>query len=153
MASVFLLPIMFAVAAFFIYRDAYDNFWRIVGMVILSALLIFVLWLFLFAFKTFGFLTFEQDKIILHSPFAKRREWKYEEYVAVIGEYTSVIERKKAIILTPRKLKMICAEIDTSKFGNVIQANKAFILYSPYDEALHQFLEEKYALQNDSYGL
>ena len=136
-----LLP-MFFVGFYFIYRDAYNDLWRVIGIIFISLLFIFVMYLFLILFRSWDKLYFYEDKIVRVSIF-KKEEFNYEDYIAVLGKYTSSVERKRAIILTPKKYDGAFTLVDTSRFGNVIQLNKMKVLYCISDDELIKFLNNK----------
>lgn len=140
-ASLVLLP-MFVVGFYFIYRDAYNDLWRVIGIIFISLLFIFVMYLFLILFRSWDKLYFYEDKIVRVSIF-KKEEFNYEDYIAVLGKYTSSVERKRAIILTPKKYDGAFTLVDTSRFGNVIQLNKMKVLYCISDDELIKFLNNK----------
>ena len=140
-ASLVLLP-MFIIGLYFIYRDAYDDLWRIIGIVMISLLFIFSMYLFLILFRSWDKLYFYEDKIVRISLFKKEEFW-YEDYIAVLGKYTSSVESKTAIILTPKKEDGVVTLVDTSRFGNVIQVNKMKVLYCISDDELIKFLNNK----------
>ena len=140
-ASLVLLP-MFIVGLYFIYRDAYNDLWRVIGIIFISLLFIFVMYLFLILFRSWDKLYFYEDKIVRVSIF-KKEEFRYEDYISVLGKYTSSVERKIAIILTPKKYDGAFTLVDTSRFGNVIQLNKMKVLYCISDDELIKFLNNK----------
>ena len=140
-ACLVLLP-MFIIGLYFIYRDAYDDLWRIIGIVMISLLFIFSMYLFLILFRSWDKLYFYEDKIVRISLF-KKEEFKYEDYIAVLCKYTSSVESKTAIILTPKKYDGVVTLVDTSRFGNVIQLNKMKVLYCLSDDELIKFLNNK----------
>ena len=140
-ACLVLLP-MFFVGFYFIYRDAYNDLWRVIGIIFISLLFIFVMYLFLILFRSWDKLYFYEDKIVRVSIF-KKEEFRYEDYIAVLGKYTSSVERKIAIILTPKEYDGAFTLVDTSRFGNVIQLNKMKVLYCISDDELVKFLNNK----------
>lgn len=140
-ASLVLL-VMFIIGLYFIYKDAYDDLWRIIGIVMISLLFIFSMYLFLILFRSWDKLYFYEDKIVRISLF-KKEEFKYEDYIAVLGKYTSSVESKTAIILTPKNDDGVVTLVDTSRFGNLIQVNKMKVLYCLSDDELIKFLNNK----------
>ena len=76
-ACLVLLP-MFIIGLYFIYKDAYDDLWRIIGIVMISLLFIFSMYLFLILFRSWDKLYFYEDKIVRISLF-KKEEFKYED--------------------------------------------------------------------------
>jgi hypothetical protein len=108
----------------------------------ISLLFIFSMYLFLILFRSWDKLYFYDDKIVRISLF-KKEEFKYEDYIAVLGKYTSSVESKTAIILTPKKYDGVVTLVDTSRFGNVIQVNKMKVLYCLSDDELIKFLNNK----------
>ena len=137
------LMILYIVGFYFIYRDAYNEITRIIGLIVLTILLILVFILFIFSFRILDYLVFTDDEIILCSYFRKNISFKYYEYVIGYGRYISIIEDKKILIFLPISLGKIVSVVDTSKFGNTIALNKNNILYCQIDDNLVKFLVEK----------
>ena len=100
------------------------------------------MYLFLILFRSWDKLYFYEDKIVRISLF-KKEEFKYEDYIAVLGKYTSSVESKTAIILTPKNDDGVVTLVDTSRFGNLIQVNKMKVLYCLSDDELIKFLNNK----------
>ena len=140
-ASLVLL-VMFIIGLYFIYKDAYDDLWRIIGIVMISLLFIFSMYLFLILFRSWDKLYFYEDKLGRICLF-KKDDFIYEDFLAVLGKYTSSVESKTAIILTPKNDDGVVTLVDTSRFGNLIQVNKMKVLYCLSDDELIKFLNNK----------
>ena len=102
----------------------------------------FYSYVFIIRFKVFGKLYFYEEKIVMKNVF-KEEVFKYEEYVAVVGKYTSIIESKKWFILTPIRINRVVTIVDTSKSGNITIINKNKVLYCAFDDELLGFLDNK----------
>ena len=139
----YVLLLIFFPAYFFIGKDAYNFTMMVIGFIVLSLFLFFVIFIFIYKFKVLDFLVFTDNEIILSSYFKKNINYNYRQYFVIIGLYISVIENKKAIIFNPLD-GPFAKEVDTSKFGNTLLLNKHMILYCQYDDKLYHYLEEKY---------
>ncbi|MBU1142601.1 MAG: hypothetical protein KKH92_03040 [Firmicutes bacterium] len=137
------LFIMFSVAYYFIYRDAYNDLWRIIGMISLTIFLIVVLIVFLYLFRALDYIIFDNEEIKICSLFRSNQTFQYSDYVWSHGIYSSVIETKKITIFTPKQLDGVCILVDTSRLGNCRSLNKNHILYCQSDTYLEKFLETK----------
>ena len=141
------LPIIFAVGGYFIWRDAYDDTWRLIGILILAGFFIGYLFLFLKAFRIFDWLVFGESTVERHSLFGNKLTYQYSEIYACIGIYTSVIEEKRCLIFAPKNLNRIAFHIDTSKFGNLIPVNRLNFVYCAVSDELLKFLKTRKELE------
>ena len=141
-----LFPI-FAIGAFFIYRDAANATLRIVGLALLALLLIGCLYLFIFKLCVYDYAIFNDKGIELHTPFKLKVFYKYSEVNACLAEYTSIIESKKYLTFTSKKFNSVVTHIDTSTNGNIIAINKMKVVYAPMTKELFDFLKEQADLQ------
>lgn len=141
------LLIMFVFAGFFILRDAIDDTARVI--VFLCLILFFVLSCFLFlkVFRILDWLVFTENEVERHSLFGKKVVYQYSELYACIGIYVSVIEEKKYIIFSPKKLNIVAVEIYTRKFGNINYVNRNKIVYCAISDELMKLLRTKEELQ------
>ena len=133
------IVIVFALLA---YRDRANDEIFFICLPISILLLLFYSYVFIIRFKVFGKLFFYEEKIVMKNVF-KEEVFKYEEYVAVVGKYTSIIESKKWFILTPIRINRVVTIVDTSKFGNITILNKNKVLYCAFDDELLGFLDNK----------
>ena len=80
----------------FIPKVAANTAMVIFGFVFMGLMLLFVIFLTI-KFKVYGYLKFT-DKLIIQGGFlCKHKEFDYRDYTATIGNYTSIIENKKAL--------------------------------------------------------
>ena len=133
------IVIVFALLA---YRDRANDEILFICLPIFILLLLFYSYVFIIRFKVFGKLYFYEEKIVMKNVF-KEEVFKYEEYVAVVGKYTSIIESKKWFILTPIRINRVVTIVDTSKSGNITIINKNKVLYCAFDDELLGFLDNK----------
>lgn len=133
------IVIVFALLA---YRDRANDEIFFICLPIFILLLLFYSYVFIIRFKVFGKLYFYEEKIVMKNVF-KEEVFKYEEYVAVVGKYTSIIESKKWFILTPIRINRVVTIVDTSKSGNITILNKNKVLYCAFDDELLGFLDNK----------
>jgi hypothetical protein len=138
---------IFVVAGYFIWRDAYDDTWRLIGVLLLTGFFIGYLFLFLKAFRIFDYLVFDENTVERHSIFGKKLIYQYSEIYAGIGMYTSTIEEKKYVIFAPKKLNRFVFHIDTSKFGNVISVNRLNFVYCAISNEMIDFLKTRQELE------
>ncbi len=143
----FVVLIMFAVGGFFIWRNAYDDTWRWIGMILLSVFFILASWLFLKLFRIFDWLVFTEHTVERHSLFGKKLTYQYSELYACVGLYTSVVESKKCLIFAPKRFNKIVTRIDTSKFGNVIPVNRLNFIYCPMKDKVIDLLRTRHELE------
>jgi len=138
------LGVMFTIAYYFIYRDAYNEVLRWIGIASLSIILILVFILFIYYFRILDYLLFTNENIILCSFFRKNLSFQYSDYIWQYGVYSSTIEKKQIIIFSPKKLGKVFNCVDTSRLGNCIYLNKNHVLYCQHDNMLELILNEKY---------
>ena len=127
----------------FIPNVAANTAMVIFGFVFMGLMLLFVIFLTI-KFKVYGYLKFTEKLIIQGGFLCKHKEFDYRDYTATIGNYTSIIENKKAFIFL-KKGGPIINVIDTSKYGNVGQVNKHEILYCMYSLGLHNLIKNIYS--------
>ena len=137
------LSILFVIAYYFIYRDAYNELWRLIGLAIITLFLILVFILFIYYYRILDYLVFTNENIILCSIFRKNKFIKYADYIWHNGTYVSFFEKKQIIVFSPKNLGEVFSNVDTSRFGNCIYLNKIHVLYCNYDKELEDFLNEK----------
>lgn len=142
MAGLVLIP-MFALATYFICKDAASDGLRIFGLVMLGALLVFSVWGYFFKFCMLDYAVFKEDGIELRSPFRKKAFFKYDEVIGCFAYYTSVLEKKKYLTFTSIKHNAVVMHVDTSKFGNIIALNKMQVVYVPASQGIVEFLQTK----------
>lgn len=116
---------------------------QIFGIVISLLLFAFVNWVFIDRYKIFAYAIFKEECVELYSPFKKIAVYKYDEVLASPAWYTSVIENKKYLTFTPKTHNAIVTQIDTSKYGNLMQINKLKVIYCPATKELLDFLKTK----------
>ena len=138
----FVLYPIFIIFGYIMYRDRANDEIFIFGVLVMLGIFLFFNYIFLFKFKIFGKLYFYEDRIVMKDLF-KEEDFKYGDYVCVVGKYTSIIESKKHFIFTPIDKKVVVTLVDTSKFGNVITLNKNKVLYCTFDDKLLGFLDDK----------
>lgn len=135
--------ILIAVFSCFIPKVAANTLMVIFGFAFMGLLLLFVV-LLVIKFKVYGYLKFTDEQIIQGGFLCKRKEFSYRDYTATVGNYTSMVENKKAFIFL-KKGGPIINVIDTSKFGNVKEVNKCEILYCMYTQGLLNLIKNIYS--------
>lgn len=138
----FVLFIMLITFGCIIPKIAANTTMVIFGIFFIFLLLLFVVFL-IIRFKVYANLVFKEDKIIQKGFLCKTKEFKYNAYTPIIGNYVSIIENKKAFIFL-KKGGPIVNVIDTSKYGNVGQVNKKEIFYCMYNIKLHHLIKNIY---------
>ncbi len=141
-----LIP-LFGVGSYFIFRDAETDLLKFIGVGVMILLYLIFALLFIYKLKVLNKIIFYKEKFVIKE-LLKQKEYKYEDYLAVIGDYTSIIEEKKAFIFIPKRLNIIVKKVDTSKTGNVIALNKNEVFYCLYDKVLHMFLDDIFSQKN-----
>jgi len=139
----FALIAVFAVGTFFICRDAETKLLMAFGIVMLVALLAFSMWAFIFKLCVFDYAVFSDEGIALFSPFKQKAFYKYDQVIGCNAYYTSIIEKKKYLTFTPISYNAVVKEIDTSKYGNVMQVNKLKVVYVPATKEIIDFITQK----------
>lgn len=113
---------------------------RIVMTVVAALLALYLCFLFLVLYRIFDRVVFTDDGVEHHSVFGKKTLYGYGYFYAYIGEYTSSVERKICVTLTPKSGGRVVTEVSTSKYGNVVAVNRLGALYCPVDEPLRRYL-------------
>lgn len=137
-----ILYLIIIIFSCFIPKIAANTTMVIFGFAFMGLLLIFVIFLTI-RFKVYGYLKFTDELLIQGGFLCRYKEYNYRDYTATIGNYTSIVENKKAFIFL-KKGGPIINVIDTSKYGNVGQVNKHEILYCMYSVGLHNLVRNIY---------
>ena len=137
-----ILYLIIIIFSCFIPKIAANTTMVIFGFAFMGLLLIFVIFLTI-RFKVYGYLKFTDELLIQGGFLCRYKEYNYHDYTATIGNYTSIVENKKAFIFL-KKGGPIINVIDTSKYGNVGQVNKHEILYCMYSVGLHNLVRNIY---------
>ena len=139
----FVLILIFPIGTFFICRDAETKLLMAFGIIVLALLLFFSLWYFIFKLCVFDYAVFSDEGIALFSPFKQKAFYKYDEVIGCNAYYTSIIEKQKYLTFTPICHNAVVKEIDTSKYGNVMQVNKLKVVYVPATKEIIDFIVQK----------
>ena len=148
MSAILVVFAMAAVAWYFMWVGTSDDIvGRVLGIVLISLFLIAILIIDIKLFRTFDWVVFGDSTIERHTIFGKTVVYEYSEVFVGVGKYTSVIERKDYLVFSPKKCNQIVLHIDTSKYGNVIAANRLKYIYCPLRKELIEFLKTHKELQ------
>lgn len=141
------LPILLAVGCVLILNNAANSIARIIGIGAMVALIGAAACLFLLRYRLFDTLVFNVSSVERHSLFGKTTVHRYSEVYAAVGVYSSSLETKPCLILTPKQLQTAVLLIDTGKYGNLTAVNRHRVFYCPLDDELQKFLQTRLELE------